>query len=69
MKLPREKSGCEIADDRRLNLTRFDAGIFDCRPSRLDNHVAEGFALLAEIPPEVGAPGADDVNALGHDAL
>ena len=66
MKLPREEAAGEVAHDARLEVCGLDARIGQGRARRFENDVTERLPFLAEVPFEVGAPGAQDINRLGH---
>src|SRR5437016_8263237 len=68
MKLPREQAAGKIPDHPCLDVSGIDTRVRNGGLPGLNNDVPNRLALLLEIAFEVGAPGAKDINRLGHNS-
>jgi len=66
VELPRKQAASEVTHDAGLDVIGQDSCIDQRRTRRFENDVAEGLPFLAEVPLEIRAPGAKDINNFGH---
>ena len=69
MKLSSEQAAGEISDHPGLDVARINPRLGNGTLRGLENNVANRLALLLEIALEVGPPGANDINRLGHNRM
>ena len=69
MQLFGEEPAGEISDHPGLDFAGLNSRVGDGAARRLQDNVANRLALLLEVALEVGTPGANDIDSLGHNRI